>query len=149
MDKKVIIPLLAVFALASCKKDEPMAQSQPEPAAQEQPGPAATPAAPTSSWDTSNPVAGTTLAIAPNPVDLCTEKQAVVEVSWDVSAAAPKYVQLWINDNGKETLWASVKDQIGKKQTGKWAKAGLEFVVIDPVTKKAINSAKVESTPCQ
>lgn len=147
MIKKAIISLFVVLALASCTKEkagDEALKKQPKVAQAE------TQEAPAISWDASGgPVAGTSITVTPNPVNFCTEELAVVEVSWDVTAAASKYVQLWVNNNGEEKLWLSVKEQAGSRQTGKWAKAGLEFVAVNPSTKKAINSVKVESIACQ
>jgi hypothetical protein len=151
MHMKTFAFLFTVLALTSCKKDD---ASAPPVAAE----PAAAPAvldggAPkggtASPWDASGaPVAGTTLTITPNVLDLCTEKAASANVTWDVAAANPKSLQLWVRNGKKTTLWAAVKKSSGAKETGKWLKSGTEILFVDASRKVVINSAQVTAAPC-
>lgn len=151
--KNATLLLLATMVLASCSKNDSATSTPdaPPPAS-----PTDTPASEAAKakdampdWDaTSNPVVGTTLTINPNPIDLCTDKTAEGEVTWDLRAAMPKSLQLWIRNGEKVTLWAAVKNPSGTKMTGKWLKSGTEILAIDASTKKLLNSVQITATPC-
>lgn len=152
MYRKTVVLLLTALVLASCKKDDTQTTTTAPVASAVEAVPNTAPKQVTSApeWDTSSaPVPGTALTLAPNPLNLCTEKNASAEVVWDMTAANPKALQLWIRSNGKSKLWAAVKIASGKKRTGKWLKAGTEIVAVDASSKKVINSVQATAAACQ
>lgn len=142
-----IIPLLMLAVLASCNDNG--GDTQPEHASAPRKASSSDPVD-RGRWNVADaPMAGTALTITPNPVDLCTEKLAVVDVAWDVSAAAPRYVQVWVVDKGGEKLWLSTRETAGSRRTGRWVKSGVKFLAVDPSSRKLINTAEVGVLPCR
>lgn len=110
----------------------------------------ATPQATDPAWDESAaPLAGTRIAVSPDPVSFCEGQRQAVEVEWDVAAAAPAHLQLWIEDaSGQRKLWAATKSLAGSKRTGAWTAEGTRFIVLDGRGDRVINSTTVTAAPC-
>ena len=147
--RSILLGLALALAMTACGRDDTApVVATPEPAAADEPAAAATPAG--SPWDESQaPVTGTSITLSPSPADLCARATTAVDVSWDVAAASPSTIELWVRDGGQtQTLWAAVKDTAGSKRTGDWMKAGMQVVVVDPARKAVINTATVEAAPC-
>lgn len=149
------LPLLLALAAAvtACQKDAPSPAAAPAdagtPAAEAEAAGAVEPVAEVA-WDESAaPVAGTRIAISPDPVPFCDGPRQAVEVEWDVTAAEPAHLQLWIEEaNGKRKLWAATKTLAGSKRTGAWAVDGMKFVALDASGKRVINSVAVTAADC-
>lgn len=155
-----LLPCLLVLAAAvtACQKDQPPAAPAVDASTTAADGTAASEAAGTvdaapratgPAWDESTaPVAGTRIAISPDPVSFCEGPRQAVEVEWDVAAAAPAHVQLWIDDAGQRKLWAATKSLAGSKRTGAWVAEGTRFVILDGKGNRVINATTVTAATC-
>lgn len=147
---KHLAPWLAICALAACQ-DATQTPPQTE-VAKAQIGKSAIPAsaARVEQWDRSAaPVPGAQLTISPNPANFCEDNTQVLEVSWNMEAAKPTRLHLWLeNPNGKKKLWAVVRDQVGSRRTGDWMRAGTRVVAVDPGKNQVLNEVTVNSTQC-
>ena len=151
------LPLLLILAatVTACQKDAPSPAAAPADAgatvgAGETEAIEASDPAPEVVWDESAaPVAGTRIEIKPDPVSFCDAARQTVEVEWDVSAAEPKHLQLWIEDeNGNRKLWVETKTLAGTKRSGNWVTADTRFTALDAHGKRVLTSVAVQSTPC-
>lgn len=139
--------LACLFVVACGKQAEPVADTG---AVADSAGTAATPNVVAPAWDASSPpVAGATLSVMPNPVDFCTDKLQVVDVSWDVTAAKVPTVEIWVEETGgKQKVWVATRELQGGKATGKWVREGMKLIAIDPAQKRVLNSVMVGAAPC-
>lgn len=140
-----VLVLAVALAMAACSE-----QGSPEGSqAASRPAEPVAPAPAKPAWDTSAaPVAGTSVTLSPNPADLCTRSRTAVDVAWDVTAAGPATIQLWVVNGDGHKLWAALKESSGSKRTGDWMRAGMAVAVVDPRTKTLINSATLEASAC-
>jgi hypothetical protein len=101
-------------------------------------------------WDaSSSPFPGTHIEIRPSTVSFCDEKRQVVEVDWDMAAANPAQLQLWVEDaKGKRNLWVAAKSPASTKKTGNWATEGMKFIAVDAKVNTVLNSATIPATSC-
>jgi hypothetical protein len=96
------------------------------------------------------PVSNTVLRVSPNPVDFCTEERRSVEVTWDMSAANPAALQIWLEEpRGQSKLWISTGHQIGKKKSGDWVVEGMKFIAVDATRGKVLDIAEVLAVECK
>lgn len=101
-------------------------------------------------WDAAQaPVTGTTLTVSPNPADFCTDAMQVVQVQWDMTAANPTGLQIWIEDSkGNHKLWVAPSTRQGTKNTGPWISAGSRIVAVDSATNRVLNAVTIVGAPC-
>lgn len=143
------LSLLLVLAVVSGCGGDPAPSTPTAGTAASQPGDADV-AAPEEAWDESAaPAAGARMSITPDPVPFCDAKRQAVEVSWDVAAAAPKHLQLWIESQpGKRKLWVETKTLAGTKRTGPWVAEGARFVALDAHGRRVLAAVTVRAAPC-
>lgn len=148
--KSLPLFLVLVAALSACQKDAPAPAAAPADTGDTAAGAEA--AAPVAEvvWDESAaPAAGTRIAINPDPVSFCDGARQAVDVEWDVTAAEPTHLQLWIEGaSGQRKLWTATKTLAGSKRTGSWAAEGTKFIALDAKGKRVINSATVTAAAC-
>ena len=144
--KSLPLFLVLVAALGACQKDAPAPADTGDTAAGAE---AADPVAEVV-WDESAaPVAGTRIAINPDPVSFCDGARQAVDVEWDVTAAEPTHLQLWIEGaSGQRKLWTATRTLAGSKRTGAWTAEGTKFIALDAKGKRVINSATVTAAAC-
>ncbi|WP_027080895.1 hypothetical protein [Luteimonas mephitis] len=95
------------------------------------------------------PDAKSGLWFKPEAISSC-ETAALVRVYWDVSAdKAVKAVKvLTVRENGEEAVFAGRASPKDVKRTGKWIRAGREFVVRDAGSGAELARAAVGTLPC-
>ena len=91
----------------------------------------------------------TVLQVRPDPVDFCASKRRVVEVTWDMSAAKTRAVQIWLEEpGGRRKLWIETADKAGRKTSGNWIVEGMKFIALDVANGKVLNTAVVRAAEC-
>ncbi|WP_132998975.1 hypothetical protein [Luteimonas arsenica] len=150
-----LTPLSLVLVLAAtvtaCQKDGPSAATAPADtgATAAEAAEVADPMAEVVWDDSAAPVAGTRVEINPDPTPFCEGSRQVVEVEWDVAAAEPVHLQLWVEGApGRRKLWTATKALTDSKRTGPWATEGMRFIALDAKSKRVINSATVTAADC-
>jgi hypothetical protein len=95
------------------------------------------------------PDAKSGLWFKPEALSSC-ETAALVRVYWDVSAQkAVKAVKvLTVRENGEEAVFAGRAGPHDMKRTGRWIRAGREFVVRDAGSGAELARAAVGTLPC-
>lgn len=150
----LVLILAAAVTVTACQKDAPTPAAAPADtgatAVETTETAAAVEPTPEEVWDDSAaPVADTRIAITPDPVSFCDGPRQAVEVEWDVTAAEPTHLQLWIEGaSGQRKLWTATKTLAGSKRTGSWAAEGTKFIALDAKGKRVINSATVTAAAC-
>lgn len=143
--------LVLVAAVTACQKDTPTPAIAPADTGATAPeaAEAADPVAEVVWDDSAAPVAGTRIAITPDPVSFCDAARQTVEVEWDLAAAEPKHLQLWIEGkSGNRKLWVETKTLAGTKRSGNWVTADTRFIALDAHGKRVLNSVTVQPAPC-
>lgn len=150
MKWNLLLTALIGCGLVACQQSSPPEATSPDAAVGGRDTPATTPDPSEPQWDTSaSPVAGAELSVSPDPADFCTDKLQVVEIRWDVVAANPSRLQIWVEDHqGKRKLWTAAKNYADVKATGKWARPGMKFIAVDPVQNRVLNSVTVQGGTC-
>lgn len=95
------------------------------------------------------PAAKSGLWFDPGALSSC-ESTALVKVRWNVSAqAGVKAVNvLTVRPSGEEAMFARHAKPTGMKRTGKWIRAGRQFVVRDAKGGAELARASVGTLPC-
>lgn len=74
--------------------------------------------------------------------------EVTAQVSWDFQAAGVSNVSVYVSEDGKNrTLWTSGASS-GIRDTGPWAKGGIEFIFIDAKTGVLLDSVSIENISC-
>ena len=152
MSPKVLpfLLILAGAAVSGCRQADPpaVAVATSDASVEAPVEEASAPAQDT--WDaSSSPFPGTRIEIRPSTVSFCDEKRTVVEVDWDMAAANPAQLQLWVEDaKGKRNLWVAAKAPASTKKTGNWATEGMKFTAVDAKANIVLNSATILAAHC-
>jgi hypothetical protein len=95
------------------------------------------------------PAAKSGLRFDPEALSSC-ETTALVKVRWNVSAqAGVKAVNVvTVRPNGEEAMFAKHVRPAGMKRTGRWIRAGRQFVVRDAKGGAELARASVGTLPC-
>lgn len=140
------------LGLSACNQESVPAQSSdfasPAPEQEQASSEALQPAA--ARWDMSAvPIDGAMLEVSPNPVDFCADKTAAVDVEWDVTAANPTTMQIWIeSESGSGKLWIAPSTRQGTKRTGRWITDGSRIIAVDAGTNRALNLVTISALEC-
>ena len=74
--------------------------------------------------------------------------RVTARVSWNFRAEGLTNVSIYVSEGGKSrTLWTSGVS-VGAKNTGPWAKAGMEFIFLETQTGKLLDSVSIENISC-
>lgn len=145
----IVLPLFASLVVAGCDVSDSGSTSttaEPTPAPETTPAPAEEKLP----WTVGDlPVTGAEITASPNPASFCDAETAPVEVRWDVVAANPTTLQLWLEDpSGARKLWIAPSGRQGTKMTGAWMREGSRIIAVDASTSRVLDIVRITAAPC-
>lgn len=93
-------------------------------------------------------VGGTHVSASPAHVASCDGgKRPSVDLSWDLTKAAPAGVRIWVYDGSSRKLW-TIAQARGRARTGPWGQGGLRFDIEDNATGRALAKLTIGGARC-